>query len=385
VTASRGTRAAAKVDTLASLAADMETARPLESVVELVIGQIADVIALDAAGVWLHDDDGDLWYMAGSRGLSWRASRVRFRGSQALHSRIAPEGEILDDLDAAGFSRLYPEHDTIRSALYAPISISGRRVGLISLYRKSDKRFTPEDLSFVRTVGAHVGMAASYAALEARSERVAVMEERARLGADLHDGVLQILSSVRVYARELRHEFERPSSAGTASAPSGAAELLAELEQCLDEGSEEIAAAIERLRRPERGLDIARSLELTRERLQNAGIATELVYELGDIAPEISDALAWISREAASNILRHSRARSVVLELRASGPVAELLISDDGIGARGGNRADGEDHLGRHIMRERAEQLGGTCSVQSDSGGTRVHARIPVDHLGTRA
>jgi nitrate/nitrite-specific signal transduction histidine kinase len=382
VTAAHGTPAAAKVDTLAGLAADMETARPLESVVELVIGQIAEVIAHDAAGVWLHEDDDDLWYMAGSRGMSWRASRVRFRGSQALHSRIAPEGEILDDLDAVGFSRLYPEHDTIRSVLYAPISISGRRVGLIGLYRKTDERFTAEELSFVRTVGAQVGMAASFAALEARSERLAVMEERARLGADLHDGVLQILSSVRLYARELRRELERRASGRAAPVAPGAEELLAELERCLEEGSEEITAAIERLRRPELKLDIARSLELTRERLQNAGIATELVYELGDVAPDISDALAWISREAASNILRHSRAGNVVLEVRASGPVAELLISDDGVGVNAGNRADGEDHLGRHIMRERAEQLGGTCSVHSDSGGTRVHARIPVEHAG---
>ena len=380
-----GARAAAKVDMLASLAADMETARPLESVVELVLGQIADVIPVDAAGVWLHEDDGDLWYMAGSRGLSWRASRVRFRASQALHSRIAPEGEILDDLDAAGFSRLYPEHDTIRSALYAPISISGRRVGLIGLYRSSAERFTAEDLSFVRTVGAHVGMAASFAALEARSERLAVMEERARLGADLHDGVLQILSSVRVYARELRRELERPSSEDAAPALSGAEELLSELERCLEEGSEEVTAAIDRLRRPELALDIARSLERTRERLQNAGIATELVYELGDVAPDVSDALAWISREAASNVLRHSRARNVVLEVRAAGPVAELLVSDDGVGARGGNRADGEDHLGQHIMRERAKQLGGTCNVHSDSSGTRVHARIPVEYVGARA
>jgi nitrate/nitrite-specific signal transduction histidine kinase len=384
VTTAHGAPAAAKVDMLASLAADMETARPLESVVELVLGQIADVIPVDAAGVWLHEDDGDLWYMAGSRGLSWRASRVRFRASQALHSRIAPEGEILDDLDAAGFSRLYPEHDTIRSALYAPISISGRRVGLIGLYRSSEERFTAEDLSFVRTVGAHVGMAASFAALEARSERLAVMEERARLGADLHDGVLQILSSVRVYARELRRELERPSS-GDAPALNGAEELLSELERCLEEGSEEVTAAIDRLRRPELALDIARSLERTRERLQNAGIATELVYELGDVAPDVSDALAWISREAASNVLRHSRARNVVLEVRAAGPVAELLVSDDGVGARGRNRADGEDHLGQHIMRERATQLGGTCNVHSDSSGTRVHVRIPVEYVRARA
>jgi signal transduction histidine kinase len=375
-------RAAAKVSKLESLAAEMSTARPLEAVVDLVIDQISDVVNSDAMAVWLYDADNDLWYIAGSRGLGWRASRVRFRGSRALHSRVEPEGEIISDLDDAGFHRPYPEHLDIHAALYAPISISGKRVGLLAVYRKRRQPFGEDDLSFARTVGAHVGMAVSFAALEARSERLAVMEERARLGADLHDGVLQILSSVRLYGRELRRELDDARAELDPGRREAIDQLLGELLRCVDSGSEEIAGAVERLRRPDFTLDIARSLELARERLQNAGIATELVYELGDVTPEVSDALAWISREAASNILRHSRARNVVLELRATGPLAELVVSDDGARApaeANGQHADGEAHLGRHIMRERAEQLGGTCTIESGRGGTRVRARIPRD------
>jgi two-component system sensor histidine kinase DesK len=165
-------------------------------------------------------------------------------------------------------------------------------------------------------------------------------------------------------------------------------QLLDALISCVDAGSEEIAGAIERLRSPDFKLDIARSLELARERLQNAGIATELVYELGHVPPEVSDALAWISREAATNILRHSRARNVVLELRATGPLAELLVSDDGASASPPEgkdaRADGEAHLGRHIMQERAEQLGGTFAIESGREGTRVRVRIPREPARAR-
>jgi len=122
-------------------------------------------------------------------------------------------------------------------------------------------------------------------------------------------------------------------------------------------------------------LDVARSLELTRERLQNAGIATELVYELETVPAEVSDALSWILREAASNILQHSSAGNVTIELRATGPLVELVVADDGAERPQG---DGGTQLGRGLMRERAEQLGGSLTIEGSPGGVAVHARIPV-------
>jgi signal transduction histidine kinase len=371
-------RDAAKVSKLEALAAVARSARPLEVLVGLVLEQVAEVVRLDAAAVWLYSSDNDLWYIGGSRGLTWRAAQVRFRGSQALHGRTAEEGEIIADLNAAGFRRLYPEHERIHGALYAPMTISGKRVGLLALYRNDHEPFTEEDLRFARTVGTHVGVAISFAALEARSERLAVAEERARLGADLHDGVLQILSAVRVYASELLDEHDHPRAAAAGTGSSRIRDLAIEIQRCVDTGSEEIATAIERLRRPDTTVDVARGLELARERLQNAGIATELVYELDDLPPEVSDALTWIAREAASNILQHSAARAVAIELRATGPVVELVITDDGGAGSSSLEGDGGIRLGQGLMRERAEQLGGTLTIESRPGGVRVHARIPV-------
>jgi signal transduction histidine kinase len=348
-------REAAKVNRLEAVAAVARSARPLEVLVDLVIEQVAEVVRLDAAAVWLHSPENDLWYIGGSRGLTWRAAQVRFRGSQALHGRIADEGEIVPDLNTAGSRRLYPEHERIHGALHAPMTISRKRVGLLALYRNDREPFTDGDLRFARTVGTHVGVAVSFAALEARSERLAAAEERVRLvGADLHDGVLQILSSVRVYTSRLPERIDRAGPAPVDDP--GIRSLLAEIERCVDTGSEEIAVAIERLRRPEATVDVARGLELTRERLQSAGIATELVYELDTLPAEVSDALTWIAREAASNILQHSVANAVAIELRATGLVVELVIADNGA----------------------AEQLGGTLEVTTGPEGVRLHVRVPV-------
>jgi two-component system nitrate/nitrite sensor histidine kinase NarX len=374
-------RALTKVAQLESLAAAVRAPRPLNSVIELVIAQIFDIVPADAAAVWLYDADNDLWYIGGARGLTRRASEISFRSEETLHAKVGDLGEVMRNLGSSGFRRLYPEHDLIQGALYAPMKIAGRRVGLIALYRNSDEPFTDDDLGFVRTVGSHVGMAVSFAALEARAERAAVLEERARLGADLHDGILQILSSVRLYARELRSSLDPVWHTIPEESRGGIEDVLAQLEGCVDDGSSEIVTAVEHLRVPQPQVDITAHLELTKSRLEERGIATTLVIDVEDLATEVADALAWISREAASNILQHSLARSVAIELRTVGSDIEMTISDDGAGASAPprDRKRGSDlHLGRRIMRERAAHVGGRLRVLSDANGTMVHLRAPA-------
>jgi signal transduction histidine kinase len=55
--------------------------------------------------------------------------------------------------------------------------------------------------------------------------------------------------------------------------------------------------------------------------------------------------------------------------------VLELEVSDDGVGMPEGRRAG----VGMSSMRERAEELGGTCDVEPvPTGGTRLLARLPL-------
>jgi two-component system nitrate/nitrite sensor histidine kinase NarX len=374
-------RALTKIDQLESLAAAIRAPRPLNAVIELVIAQIFDIVPADAAAVWLHDADNDLWYIGGARGLTRRASEISFKSDQTLHAKVGDQGQTVQNLGSAGFRRLYPEHDLIRGALYAPMKIAGRRVGLIALYRNTDTPFTEDDLRFVRTVGAHVGMAVRFAALEARAERAAVLEERARLGADLHDGILQILSSVRLYARELRSSLDGALDAVPADQRASIEDVLAQLETCVDAGSAELVHAVDHLRQPQPHVDLAAHLEATKARLEERGIATTLVVELEDLSAEVADAFSWISREAASNIVQHSLAQSVNIEVRSVGSEVQMTIADDGVGASApprDRRRGSDQHLGRRIMRERAAHVGGRLRVLSDASGTVVFARAPA-------
>jgi two-component system nitrate/nitrite sensor histidine kinase NarX len=374
-------RTLAKIRQLESLAAAVRSPRPLDAVIELVLEQISDVVPIDAAAVWLYDAENDLWYIGGARGLTRRASQVSFKSGQTLHAKVGEHGEIVTNLESAGFRRLYPEHDLIRSALYAPMKVAGRRVGLIALYRNGQDLFDDDDLNFVRTVGSHVGMAVSFAALEARAERLAVLSERARLGADLHDGILQILASVRVYAGEVRSSLEGVASGLDDAAGTAVFVALSTLEDCVDSGSADLTSAIAHLRKPDACLDLRRQLDVTRDRLEERGIAATVTCDVRDMASEVSDALSWIAREAASNILQHSRANRVKIEVRPVGTYVEMTISDNGVGPSSkapSAAAFDERPLGQRIMRERAAQIGGILQVTGVPTGTTVWARIPA-------
>ena len=89
-----------------------------------------------------------------------------------------------------------------------------------------------------------------------------------------------------------------------------------------------------------------------------------------------------IAQEAIANVLRHAHADSCCIRLSLNGDyeqVLELEVADDGAGMP----EDRSAGVGMSSMRERAEELGGTLSVEAaPQGGTRVLARLP---LGDRA
>jgi signal transduction histidine kinase len=81
--------------------------------------------------------------------------------------------------------------------------------------------------------------------------------------------------------------------------------------------------------------------------------------------------------EALNNVVRHAEAGTccVRLSLDERASLLCIEISDDGRGLLAGRQAG----VGLSSMRERAAELGGTCTIgPRDAGGTRVHAALPV-------
>lgn len=99
----------------------------------------------------------------------------------------------------------------------------------------------------------------------------------------------------------------------------------------------------------------------------------------------VETALFRIVQEALSNVISHSRATHVWIEIIHDDGVIELTVRDDGVGMSSAVRnGSNTGHLGLTGMRERAVLLGGELVIDSAPGrGTRLMVKIPVE--GARA
>ena len=78
--------------------------------------------------------------------------------------------------------------------------------------------------------------------------------------------------------------------------------------------------------------------------------------------------------EAVTNAVRHARARCCQVSMSYRDHALAITVTDDGMGLR----ATGSQGHGLAIMRERAEELGGTATVTNSSPGVTVQARLPT-------
>ncbi|HET7270349.1 MAG TPA: sensor histidine kinase, partial [Rubrobacter sp.] len=97
--------------------------------------------------------------------------------------------------------------------------------------------------------------------------------------------------------------------------------------------------------------------------------------ELPPLPAAVEVAVYRIAQEALTNVAHHARARMCRVRLSIDDGVLDLEVEDDGVGVQRNRNAG----VGLTSMRERAEELGGTCVIEAaPTGGTRVLARIPV-------
>ena len=187
---------------------------------------------------------------------------------------------------------------------------------------------------------------------------VAVLEDRRRLARELHDGVIQELSYIKVKS------FALPDGAGTD-------EILSACDRALDEAR----SAVHALGSPD---DEPLSATLERAVRQLAErYAVEVRFVLDDTVtaePDQRHALVRIAREAISNAVRHGNAPKVEVVLDQPGLRRRLVVRDEGSGfnpPEAGSRA-GPTGYGLTSMRDRAGGLPGHFHIESAPGAGSV-------------
>jgi signal transduction histidine kinase len=201
-------------------------------------------------------------------------------------------------------------------------------------------------------------------------------QERRRIAADLHDGVVQDLAGVAFGLAPLAEDAARRGDEAEAGALRAATDRLRH-------GVRSLRTLLVQLHPPSletAGLEPALGDLLSP--LAAAGVATTLEVDDGAARGSSADALVYrVAREALRNVREHAGARSVRVTVTRVDGHARLEVADDGGGfdeARRAARAQ-EGHVGLTLLEDLVNGQGGTLRVRSAPGaGTTVALEVPV-------
>src|SRR4051794_4147072 len=202
-------------------------------------------------------------------------------------------------------------------------------------------------------------------------------QERRRIAADLHDGVVQDLAGVAFGLAPVADRAARRGAGEDAS-------ILRDAISRLRQGQRGLRTLLVEIHPPQlesAGLEVALSDLLSP--LEADGMATELHVDDAAAAGTVSDGLVYrVAREALRNVRAHAGARSVHVEVTHPVPATtRLVVTDDGRGfaAEERERRGDEGHVGLTLLQELVDQSGGRLSVHSSPGaGTTVELEVPA-------
>jgi signal transduction histidine kinase len=265
----------------------------------------------------------------------------------------------------------------VRSALYVPLVVEGRAIGVVVAHDKlgPTSAFGDEDVRLAESLATRAAIAVELSHRVSRDAVRRVVEaqelERTRLARELHDETGQALTSILLGLKSLDDRAVRDDERAAVaelrelvvSTLQNVRRLAVELRPAaLDDFG--LVPAIERLR------DIVE---------EQGGISVDVQSNVGDLRlpPDTETALYRIVQEAFTNVLKHAAASRVSVRLDRGEAGVTLVVHDDGRGFDPEGIREGS--LGLVGMRERVALLGGRLTIESsEDAGTMLKAEVPL-------
>ncbi|MCA0453542.1 MAG: GAF domain-containing protein [Chloroflexi bacterium] len=287
---------------------------------------------------------------------------------------IMNEREILrlehmqDDPRSAGFPENHPYMDRL---LGVPVQAGTQLFGMLYLTdRLDDLPFTENDQWLVESLAGYAALAIAGSRLSEQHSRLTLLEERERVGMELHDGIIQSLYAIGMQLQLLRLAKQ-------------------EVSDDLVKVTHGIDMVIEDIRHYILNLKVANYEQQTihaclKDVLVRLHIPETLKVQINapdrqpPFAPPVVEAVCQIAYEAISNIIRHSQATEAVIDVSEDVKQFQMVVRDNGKGFAEGTTSK-RGGLGLQNIAQRARIYGGDVKIESKQGaGTRLTLVLPI-------
>ena len=365
---------------LYNLAKASARASSMDEILDQTLTEVISHFGVQAGEIFLREEDSEVVWLKMHRGEDAAAfwSCEQFKFGEGMVGRAAQEDKTIESpslgkdvvclrpaVIEAGYKRI----------ICIPLRASKRVVGVMTVASHDNRQYTWRELDLLEAIGTWTGTAIENARLQLQSQRIAILEERERIGMDLHDGIIQSIYSVGLaldYARISLDEDVKISRQKISEGIEGLNSTIQDIRAYILDlrprqlrGGESLPHGVQRL------LDEFRSHAKAKTTLATSENGFNGLPYLNALA------LFHICQESLANIAKHASAGEVEVQLWATDEQVLLKVSDNGRGFDVENTGETIGH-GLSNMLRRARKVGGDVKFSSQlEHGTTVLAWVP--------
>jgi signal transduction histidine kinase len=288
-------------------------------------------------------------------------------------------------------SLLTTENESLHSGFGFPIMVGSAVIGIVELYSRELRLPEQELIQIMSFIGSHIGQLiqrkrAEDALCRSKEERMVELQRvRRRIATDLHDDVGSSLTKIALLSEAVRQKVaaknkDASERLNTITAISNElVESMSDIVWAINPQKDNLSDLSQRIRRF--ASDIFSPCRMA-FRFRAPGLEQDI-----QLGANIRREVFLIFKESVNNIVKHSAATQVMIDLAVAGGWLTFSITDNGKGfnpslalaetgylssqSRGGN--------GLASMRRRARELGGQFEIITNMGrGTLVSFRLPI-------
>lgn len=364
------------------LAQGIASSWDIKEIMSLTLKKVIQYLEVETGEIFLKDRGEKDLRLALLRGDDFEAFYTKnvFRFGDGVVGKVAGMNKALVVTNMETDARILRPAIVkagFRCQAVIPLQAAGKVVGVMTLSSKTDRTYSIRELDLLTTVGMWTGTAIQNSQLQQQTKHIAVLEERERIGMDLHDGVIQSLYSLGLtldYVKAILEEDSGESMEKLNHATDGINSTIVDIRTYISDL---------RPRQMQENLSFIENLEvLLQEFRNNSQISANIQDDIeGQLELNYHNTLTLfrIAQESLSNTARHSKAQNAELRLWEEESQIYLEIIDNG---EGFNIDKTEANLGHGLanMQRRTRKAGGGIQIDSSPGnGTNVIAWVPKE------
>jgi signal transduction histidine kinase len=364
---------------LNGIATTLTSSLELDEILNRTLGLLMNYMKVEAGEIFLLQEDKTTLRMVLHRGQAAEAFWTRniFQLGEGYPGIVAKTrkpifwNQIGDD---ENFLRQAVVKAGFKQIACIPMVSGENLMGVMSVATRADEPFDERSGQLLIAVGAWAGLAIENARLNENARRLAILEERNRIGMDLHDGIIQSIYGIGLGLEGVRLSLDED--------PAIANERIRHAIDGLNQAIRDLRSYILDLRPRQLGNEglISGIKRLINEYRANTFSEVNLTIpemDIKDLPHAHAMALFHICQEALANAAKHAKAKNVQVALWSAENRALLEIRDDG---RGFDLEKINSSIGHGLanMQTRARSVGGEFDISSIVDvGTTIMAWVP--------